>query len=71
MIKIASRPGWYLILMFIPIVNIIVGIIITADIARNFGKGIGFTLGLLLLGPIFYPILGFGDAQYRPVTRAA
>ena len=70
MIKVAGRPGWWLILMFIPLVNIIVGIIVTADIARNFGKGIGFTLGMIFLGFIFYPILGFGSAQYRPVARA-
>ncbi len=69
MIKIAGRPGWWLILMFIPLVNFIVGIIIAADIARNFGKGIGFTLGLIFLGFIFYPILGYGSAEYRPVAR--
>lgn len=67
LIKVAGRPGWWLLLLFIPLVNVIVGIIITVDVARNFGKGIGFALGLIFLGFIFYPILGFGDAQYRPV----
>ncbi|MEA1973086.1 MAG: DUF5684 domain-containing protein [Candidatus Cloacimonadota bacterium] len=28
------------------------------------GGIVGFTLGLLFLGPIFYPILGYGKAQY-------
>ncbi len=69
MIKIAGRPGWWLILYFIPIVNIIVSIVVVADIAKNFGKGIGFTLGLIFLGFIFYPILGFGSAVYRPAVR--
>jgi len=69
MIKIAGRPGWWLILMFVPLVNIIVGVVVAADIARNFGKGIGFTLGLIFLGFVFYPILGFGAAEYRPVAR--
>lgn len=67
LIKVAGRPGWWLLLLFIPLVNVVVGIIITIDVARNFGKGIGFALGLIFLGFIFYPILGFGDAQYRPV----
>jgi Family of unknown function (DUF5684) len=67
LIKVAGRPGWWLLLLFIPLVNVVVGIIITVDVARNFGKGIGFALGLIFLGFIFYPILGFGDAQYRPV----
>ena len=69
MIKIAGRPGWWLILMFVPLVNIIIGIVVTADIARNFGKGIGFVLGMIFLGFIFYPILGYGSAVYRPVPR--
>jgi uncharacterized membrane protein YoaK (UPF0700 family) len=69
MIEIAGRPGWYLILMLIPLVNIAVGVLITVDIARNFGKGIGFALGLLFLGFIFDPILGFGDARYQPVAH--
>jgi hypothetical protein len=68
MIKVAGHPGWWLILLFIPLVNFIVAIVIVADIARNFGKGIGFTLGMIFLGVIFYPILGFGSAQYRSVA---
>jgi len=34
------------------------------EVATAFGKGAGFGLGLVFLGFIFYPILGFGDAQY-------
>jgi hypothetical protein len=33
-------------------------------ISRRFGRGIGFTLGLTLLAPIFWLILGFGSAKY-------
>jgi len=69
LIKVAGRPGWWLILMFIPIVNFIVSILIWVDIAKNFGKEIGFALGLIFLPFIFCPILGFGDAQYRPVQQ--
>ena len=36
------------------------------DVAKHFGKGTGFGLGLAFLGAIFYPILGFGDATYGP-----
>lgn len=69
LIKVAGRPGWWLLLLFIPLVNLIISIILAVDIAANFGKGVGFALGLIFLGFIFYPILGFGDAQYRPVQR--
>ena len=64
MLKIAGRPGWWFILSFIPIVNLIT-LIVPFDIAKRFGKGTGFGLGMLLLGPIFFPILGFSDAEYQ------
>ena len=63
--KIVGRPGWWILLMFIPFVNIIVGIILCIDMAKSFGKGVGFGIGLALLGIIFWPILGFGSAQYQ------
>ena len=68
MCKIAHRPGWWLLLMFIPVVNLIIAITLSIGIARNFGKGAGFGLGLAFLGFIFYPILGFGGAQYLSPT---
>ncbi len=65
LLQIVGRPGWWLILMLIPIVNLIVGIIVYIDLAKSFGKGVGFGIGLLLLGIIFLPILAFGDATYQ------
>lgn len=64
LVKIAGRPVWWFLLMFIPIVNIIVGLVLAIDIAKNFGKSTAFGLGLFLFGFVFYPILGFGDAEY-------
>jgi Family of unknown function (DUF5684) len=63
--KVAGRPGWWLILMLIPFVNFIILIVIDIDIAKKFGKGAGFGIGLILLPFIFFPILGFGSAQYQ------
>jgi uncharacterized membrane protein YhaH (DUF805 family) len=62
--KVAGRPGWWVLLLIIPIVSLIVYIIVALDIAKAFGKGSGFGIGLALLGFIFFPILGFGDARY-------
>lgn len=67
LLKIACRPIWWILLMLIPFVSIIVVIVVYADIAKNFGKGVGFALGMIFLSPIFIPILGFGSAQYEPV----
>ncbi|HEX7102182.1 MAG TPA: DUF5684 domain-containing protein [Nitrolancea sp.] len=65
MMRVAQRPGWWVILMFIPVVSLIVGIVIALDIARLFGKSGAFAIGLIFLSFIFVPILGFGSAQYR------
>lgn len=40
------------------------------DLAKSFGKGIGFTLGLIFLSFIFIPLLGFGDARYEGPAAA-
>src|SRR5215467_11145227 len=64
-IKVAGRPWWWLILMLVPFVNFIVWIILCIDLAKSFGKGAGFGIGLLLLPIVFFPILGFGSAQYQ------
>ena len=63
--KIVGRPGWWVLLLFIPFVNFIVGIVLCIDLAKSFGKGVGFGIGLVLLPLIFCPILGFGSAQYQ------
>ena len=63
--KIVGRPGWWVILLFIPFVNFIIAIILCIDLAKSFGKGVGFGLGLAFLGIIFFPILGFGSTQYQ------
>jgi hypothetical protein len=64
LLKIAGRPLWWLLLLII--LFPIIWIIISIDIAKRFGKGTGFGIGLALLGFIFYPILAFGDARYTP-----
>jgi hypothetical protein len=63
--KIVGRPWWWILLMLIPLVNFIILIILSIDLAKSFGKGAGFGIGLALLGIIFWPILGFGSAQYQ------
>lgn len=65
LLEIAGRPVWWIVLFLIPCVNLIMSIIVMIDVAAKFGKGPGFGIGLALLGFIFFPILGFGDAQYQ------
>lgn len=71
LLKIVGKPWWWIIGFMIPFVNFIVAIIVCVQLAKVFGKGIGFAIGLLLLGFIFYPILAFGDATYTPPVEGA
>jgi hypothetical protein len=64
MLKVAGKPLWWIVLFLIPFANIIALILVTIALAKNFGKGVGFAIGLIVLGFIFFPILGFGDAKY-------
>ena len=65
LLEIVGKPIWWIILMLIPLVNLIVYIIILVELAKRFGKGVGFAIGLLLFPFICFPILGFGSAQYQ------
>lgn len=68
-LKIGCKSGWWLLLVIIPIISPIglpiILMIIAHGISNRFHKGTGFTLGLIFLPFIFYPILGFGDAVYE------
>ena len=63
-LQIVGRPVWWIILLLIPVVNFIILIILVNDLSKSFGKGVGYTLGLLFLGILFVPLLGFGSAEY-------
>ncbi len=63
---IAKKPLWWILLFFVPLVNLVVMVIVMNGISNRFGRGVGTTLGLIFLPFIFWPILGFGDAEYQP-----
>jgi hypothetical protein len=69
LLQITGRPTWWLVLMLVPLVNIAMFIIVSIDVARGFGKGTGFGVGLGLLGFVFWPILGFGDAKWQGAVQ--
>lgn len=71
LLQIVGRPLWWIILYLIPIVDLIIAIVVMVDLARSFGKGAGFGIGLAFLPFIFFPILGLGNAQYVGPARNA
>jgi hypothetical protein len=63
-LEIIQKPTWWLFMLFIPLVNIYYLIVMTNELAKSFGKESSFTVGLIFLPFIFFPILAFGDAKY-------
>ena len=75
----AGEAGWksiipiynlfVLLAAIIPVVGAFVALGVTIylniNLAKAFGKGTGFTVGLILLNTIFTLILGFGSAEYQ------
>lgn len=64
LLEIIRKPVWWIFMFLIPFVNIYFAIVMVNELSKSFGKDVGFTLGLIFLPFIFYPILGFGSAQY-------
>ena len=65
MTKIAGKPGIWTLWCVIPFVNIIFAIWLLNMISKSFGHDEGFTVGMIFLGIIFWPILGFGKSKYQ------
>ena len=65
LLRIVGRPWWWIILLFIPIVNIVVWIIVALNLSKSYGRGTGFGVGLIILPFIFGLILGYGSDAYR------
>jgi len=63
-LKIAGRSGWWLLGFMVPFLGLYGIIVMWLDVAKAFGRGTGFGIGLILLSPIFVPILAFGQSRY-------
>lgn len=63
LLEILNKPIWWIVLFFVCFP--IAWIVIALELAKAFGKSTGFAVGLILLGFIFIPILGFGSAQFK------
>lgn len=66
LLKIVGKPGWWLILFFLPIINIIIAIIVAIKLGKVFGKDGLWSFFLILLLPfIGLSILAFSKAKYK------
>jgi hypothetical protein len=72
LLDIVGKPIWWIILLLIPLVNFVIMIIISMDLAVCFGKGKGWGFGLLVILPfVGYPMLGFGQDKYTAPAKPA
>lgn len=69
--KIIGLSPWLLLIYlaaFIPVIGsiavIVLSIVSVYYLSKSFGKGAGFTVGLIFLPQIFQLILAFGSAEY-------
>lgn len=67
---IARRPGWWVLLFCIPLVNVVFAFIVYVDLARAFGKGTGFGVLMVFFPFVMIPVLGFGSATYQQAPPA-
>lgn len=65
LVKITWGNGWMFLFYLVPIGNVIFAIATNIKLARVFGKGGGYAVGLIFLPVIFLPMLAFGSAQYE------
>ncbi len=66
LLEITGKPIWWIILFFIPIVNIVAIIFMYDALAKSFGKTSAYTVGLVLLSIVFIPMLAFDGSVYNP-----
>ena len=65
--KLVWGNGFYALLLLVPIANLIVSAITAIKLAKAFGKGTGFAVGIFFIPIVFEGILAFGDAKYEGV----
>jgi hypothetical protein len=65
LVEIIGKPMTWVIFLLIPCVGIVFGILACMELAKKFGKDPIYGVGLVLLGFVFWPMLGFGSAQYQ------
>ncbi|MBO9676201.1 MAG: hypothetical protein J7577_22365 [Sphingobacteriaceae bacterium] len=70
LLEIVGKPIIWILWLIIPCVNIVFAIWLYNLVSKSFGKSEGFTVGLVILPFIFWPILGFGDAKYLGPSAA-
>lgn len=65
LLRIVGRPGWWLLLFFIPFVNIVMYFVVYIELGKCFGRSTFFGFFLLALIPVGWFMLAFGKDSFR------
>ncbi len=66
LVRIVGLQDWFFLLFLVPVLNLVAHIIASLELGKRFGKGPGFTIGIIFLPALFYALLGFGRSVYTP-----
>jgi len=65
LMEISGKPGWWMFLLFVPLVNIAIYFLAMLSLAKKFGRSELFGVGIAIFPFIFLPVLAFGGSQYE------
>ena len=72
MLRIIQKPWWWILLILIPYIGMIWGIWSLNLFVKSFGKGTGYTVGVIFLPFIFLPMLAFSsDTRFQGTSPAS
>lgn len=69
MLEIIGRPLWWILLLFVPVANLVISVIMALDLAKVFGKSVGFGVLSIFFPYVTYPMLAFGKATYTAPAK--
>lgn len=68
--KITWKSGWFFLFLFVPLANIVFGILTMVKLGTAFCKSSGFKVGLALLNLFFMIVLAFDNSYYVGVPSS-
>lgn len=71
MLEISGLPMWYVVLYIIPFANIYAMFKTYIELAKKFGKGIGFGVLTVFVPIVGFPVLAFSKCNYEGVINSS
>ena len=69
LMEISGKPGWWFILLFVPVVGLAIQLLAMLSLAEEFGRSAAFAVGMIFLPMFFFPMLAFGESKYEATPK--